>query len=194
MQVQMSSNQAHFGPQHTFSPNINKKSRSLSRTVKDLYTWNDQKKGSLKLKREQGSTHKVKICPGSAAIINNSNFSTTNIHNRSSKYKSPNQDIINDRIILLTDKRKNEKKALKNNKLKIKASKPVKRRKNIAKKPSLKTISEVSSTASNQALGRADLRNLSYRGSTSSENQSYNHSRDSTREKLDRFYMSGSPN
>jgi len=60
---------------NTFSPNINNKSRSMTRTVDDLYNWNEQKQGKLKLKKtqiaHQSSAQKVKICPGSATIIKN---------------------------------------------------------------------------------------------------------------------------
>jgi hypothetical protein len=32
---------------NTFSPQINNQSRSLTRTVEDLYNWNEQKQGKL---------------------------------------------------------------------------------------------------------------------------------------------------
>lgn len=36
--------------QNTFSPNINEQSKSLTRTVDDLYSWNDRKENTIQLK------------------------------------------------------------------------------------------------------------------------------------------------
>lgn len=36
--------------QNTFSPNINEQSKSLIRTVDDLYNWNDRKESTIHLK------------------------------------------------------------------------------------------------------------------------------------------------
>jgi hypothetical protein len=62
--------------ENTFSPQINHQSRSLTRTVDDLYYWNEQKQGRLQYKKQQqiekeGKVKKVNICPGSATIIRN---------------------------------------------------------------------------------------------------------------------------
>lgn len=99
---------------------------------------------------------------------------------------------------MLSDKSKGESKALKVNKLKIKHPKGKtvkKRKKNLGSNASLKTISEVSSNISNHQMGRSELRNMSYRTSSNSGHQSYTvQSKDSTREKLDQFYASSSPN
>jgi len=64
-----------YESQNTFSPQINHKSRSMTRSVQDLYTWNDKKVNDLITKKQASSkkfdSRKVPICPGSASIIKN---------------------------------------------------------------------------------------------------------------------------
>lgn len=45
--------QLKYDQENTFSPNINQQSRSLTRTVDDLYSWNDKKAGKLIMKKIQ---------------------------------------------------------------------------------------------------------------------------------------------
>jgi len=60
---------------NTFSPNINQKSRGISRTIKDLYSWNDMKENKIIKKKEkinvENSSYKISMWPGSINIINN---------------------------------------------------------------------------------------------------------------------------
>jgi G3E family GTPase len=61
--------------ENTFSPAINHQSRSLTRTVDDLYSWNERRENQLQLKKQQidsdAGGYKIAMCPGSASIINN---------------------------------------------------------------------------------------------------------------------------
>ena len=108
----------------------------MSRTVEDLYIWNEHKKAKLKMMKEQAisqsNIHKVKICPGSANILKN-------LHNLAEKWSDKVAQVrafwsvgrgdtsnINSKFNNLTTQMKWEKKALKANKLKIKKTKKMK--------------------------------------------------------------------
>lgn len=45
--------QQRYETENTFSPNINNQSRSLTRTVDDLYSWNDKRQGKLMMKKQE---------------------------------------------------------------------------------------------------------------------------------------------
>jgi hypothetical protein len=61
-----------FEPENTFSPNINNKSRGLSRTVKDLYSWNERKNNKIMHTQDtyDMNSQQVVMSPGSRNINN----------------------------------------------------------------------------------------------------------------------------
>lgn len=121
--------------ENTFSPQINNQSRSLTRTVEDLYTWNEQRQGKLNFMKNiyQNVGGKVEICPGSKNIIRdldslvdkcNDKINSVRSH---SKSESTTKSHIEAKHNALTFVRQAEAKSIKKNKLIIK--KPKKQRK-----------------------------------------------------------------
>ncbi|CAI2383237.1 unnamed protein product [Moneuplotes crassus] len=173
----------------TFRPNINKKSQSMSRSVKDLYTWNDQKNGNLEQKRAKLKAARIKICPGSVAILKNINFCSADSGYHKCKPPSLNADMVKDEVILPTEKSKNELKALKVNRLKIKPPKSSIKQKKIYTKSSIKTVGRVSQSIRSHILESSEVKSTSYRGTRSSHHQCLtDQSREVTYERLHKFY------
>jgi hypothetical protein len=71
----LKSKQKMLDQNNTFSPSINSKSRSLTRTVEDLYSWNEKRENLLIAKKQDQSAQffnrKIPLCPGSAHIVKN---------------------------------------------------------------------------------------------------------------------------
>lgn len=123
--------------ENTFSPQINNQSRSLTRTVGDLYTWNEQRQGKLNFMKNiyQNVGGKVEICPGSKTIIRDLDSlvdkctDKINSVRSHSKSESITTSHIEAKYNALTFVRQAEAKSIKRNKIIIKKPKTQRKRK-----------------------------------------------------------------